>query len=255
LPGKQVSISLHAMGKALPRINPLLSYLGDAFHLLNQALATEPSQTVQRARLARSSSMHALGALHAAANTALWSQETKTKGEPTLARKYETLLCSFHPDDVLTDLELVTLHELELVAKILSAPGIAQARDYPHAERADLIEFERTPLKGFSHDVTTWPPEYAGAVLGMVNGFLGNFLRHRCGFDAERTEALFGTHLSSEDFYATKFDRHLLKELAVQQQRLLGNASFLSHMSGSRWKIPAQAFHIALLEDCWSQES
>jgi hypothetical protein len=89
----------------------------------------------------------------------------------------------------------------------------------------------------------------------MANGFLGDFFRERCGFDAERTEALFGTHLSSEDFYATKFDKHLLRELEVQQQRLLGNATFLSHMVSGRWKIPAEAFQIVFLEDCWPKNS
>jgi hypothetical protein len=239
------------MAKTLPRINPVLCYLGDAFHLLNEALDLDAEQSTPRARLARSSSQHSLAALHAAANTALWSEEVKLAGDSTLARKFERLLGICKPDEVLSDLELVQLHELELVGQMLNNPQIAQARDFPHPDREDLIEFARTPLKGFSHDVTTWPPEYGGAVLGMVNGFLGNFFRERCGLDRPRIEALLGTHLGSEDSYAARFDKPLLASLKAQEERLLQNAEFLKHMSGSRWKLPTHQFHVTLLHDCW----
>jgi hypothetical protein len=241
------------MAKTLPRINPVLCYLGDAFHLLNEALALDPQQSTLRAQFARSSSMHSLGALHAAANTALWSEEVKLSGDSTLARKFERLLGICKADDVLHDLELVQLHELELVGQMLNNPQVAQARDFPHPERQDLIEFERTPLKGFSHDVTTWPPEYAGAVLGLVNGFLGGFFRQRCGLDKARIEALLGTHLGSEDSYAARFDKPLLAHLKAQERRLLENTPFLKHMTGSRWKLSAKQFEVTLLEDCWTE--
>src|SRR5688572_1400825 len=88
----RLRILLGPMAKTLPRINPVLCYLGDAFHLLNEALVLAPEQSALRAQLARSSSMHSLAALHAAANTALWSEEVKLSGDSTLARKFERLL-------------------------------------------------------------------------------------------------------------------------------------------------------------------
>ena len=238
--------------KVLPRINPLLPCLGDAYHFLNEALDLPATETRGRARLSRASSMHALSALHAGANTALWSSEIAMPVEATLASKFERLLHDFQQNEVLKDVELVVLHELEILGGILHDPHVAQARDYPHPERKDLIEFERTPLKGFSHDITTWPPAYAGVVLGMVNGFLGRFFRERCECDAARVEALLGHHASSDTYYSAAFDPQVLRDLKAQEQRLLLNASFLLHMSSERWKIPSTDFQILLLDGCWA---
>ena len=225
--------------------------MADAFSFLNEALAADQSQTRRRARLARASSMHALSALHAAANTALWSAEATVPKGATLAQKFERVLHDLQPEEVLTDAEIVCLHELEIISQILNQPQVAQARDYPHPERDDLIEFDRTPFKCLSHDITTWPPVYAGVVLGMVNGFLGEFFLKRCKCSPERISALFGNHASSDTHYVVAFDRQLLKELKMQEQIILDNSDFIRHMASARWKIPTSHFVVSVLDGCW----
>jgi len=236
------------MSKALPRTNPVLTYLLDAYTWLNEALAVDKVQSQMRARLARASTVQALGALRAAANTALWSEEIHYPEDTSTAAKFERLLAEFQPDEVLQDTELAQLHELTLVEDLLRDPQVAQARDFPHPTRTDLIEFERTPLKCFSHDTTTCPPEYAGAVLGLVNGFVGSFFRKRCGCTLDRVEALFGTHLVSEDHHTATFGRQMLEDFRKQEQQLLANTAFMNHMASSRWKISPESFRLALLE-------
>lgn len=238
-----------AVAKILPRLNPFTAYLRDAFRLLNEALEPEAATTDRAGTLARSSSFHAISALHAAANTSLWSEDQQLYETATLAYKFEMYL-KIVSRQQLEDEEIVVLHELELAGQVLMNPQVAQARDFPHPERHNLIEFERTPLKKISYAASHWVPAYAGACLGLACAFLSRYYRERCGFGVEKVEILFGTHAHNDERYATGFDPGLMDSLRAERDRLLGCENFLAEMGSDRWRVAPEAFGLELFAGC-----
>ncbi|MGI8601542.1 MAG: hypothetical protein ACR2OZ_00925 [Verrucomicrobiales bacterium] len=237
------------MSKVLPRLNPFVPYLRDAYFLLNEALMHEAEDADFAGTLARSSTFHAVSALHAAANSSLWSEDQQLYETATLAYKFEMYLKIIVAQQ-LEDLEVATLHELEIVSQILVNPQVAQARDFPHPERTNLVEFERTPVKKISYDASHWVPAYAGASLGLAAGFLSRFYRERCGFDVDKLEILFGTHACNDDRYTLGFDDTLLRRLRDERDTLLANDYFLELMASPRWKVDASEFALELFDGC-----
>jgi hypothetical protein len=237
------------VSKILPRLNPFIPYLRDAYLLLNEALSHQAEQPEFAGTLSRSSTFHILAALHAAANSSLWSEDQQLYETATLAYKFEMYLRIIRGGQ-LDDVDIAILHELEIVSQILMNPQVAQARDFPHPEKKNLIEFERTPVKKMSHDASHWVPAYSGTCLGLGVSFLGRYYRGRCGFDCDKIEILFGTHAHNTDRYATGFDESLLRTLRDERDTLLTNEEFLELMASERYKVPAEDFALSLFDGC-----
>jgi hypothetical protein len=237
------------VSKILPRLNPFIPYLRDAYLLLNEALAQESEEPDFAGALSRSSTFHTLAAMHAAANSSLWSEDQQLYETATLAYKFEMYLRIIRGGQ-LDDIEIATLHELEIISQILMNPQVAQARDFPHPEKKNLIEFERTPVKKISHDASHWIPAYSGTCLGLAISFLSQYYRGRCGFDCDKIEILFGTHAYNLDRYATGFDESQLRTLRDERDTLLANDGFLELMASDRYKVQADAFALALFDGC-----
>ena len=179
----------------------------------------------------------------------MWSEDQQLYETATLAYKFEMYLRIVRRHE-LEDVEIATLHELEIVSQILGNPQVAQARDFPHPEKKNLIEFERTPIKKMSYDASHWVPAYGGACLGLAADFLTRFFRERCEFDPEKIEILFGTHAQSDERYATGFDESLLRALREERDNLIGNEDFLQLMASDRWKVDPSAFELGLFAGC-----
>ncbi len=243
------------MSKILPRLNPFVPYLLDAYALLNEALEAEQLGMAPRIvqRLARSSAMHTVGALHAAANSSLWSEDQAYYETATLAYKFDMYLRIVHkidPEDGLEDMEIATLHELEIASQALNNPQVAQGQHFEHPTKKNLIEFERTPLKKMSCETGNWIPLYSGCCLGLAVSFLDRFFVERCVYDPVKLEILFGTHASGEDRYATGFDTAQLTDLRTEVDRLLSREAFLTEMASARWKMDPADFDLALFDGC-----
>ncbi len=233
----------------LPQINPFVSCLLDAYWFLNEALAQAESDPGRAFALARASTMHTLAALHAAANSALRSEDQTTEGHATLAQKFDRYL-GIVKNRGLSDVDIAILHELEIVGGIVNDPQVAQARPFHDPQKPHLIEFDRTPLKKISHQSSHWIPAYAGCALGLASAFLSRFFRGECAMDAERLEILFGIHAQSSDAYTTAFDEGELAALSAARDRLLANQPFLRRMTSQRWCMNINDFELPLFDGC-----
>lgn len=233
----------------LPQLNPFISCLLDAFSFLNEALDEATSNPGRAFGLSRASTMHTLAALHAAANSALRFEDHPVMPTATLAEKFGTYLIIVR-ETGLTDGHRQVLAELSAVGDIVNNPQVAQAKPFPHPEKKNLIEFDRTPWKKISCQASHWIPAYAGCTLGLASGFLSSFFRGDCGLDAERLEILFGIHANSEDAYTTGFDEGELASLAAQRKRLMENESFLRRMTSERWLMQEADFQLTLFDGC-----
>ena len=112
------------------------------------------------------------------------------------------ILLSHRPlliETAVSDQDVKILDELERVGGIVNSPQVATAKHFPHPEKTNLIEFERTPLKKISHQSSHRVPAYAGCTLGLAAAFLSRFFREDCELDAERLEILFGIHANSDN--------------------------------------------------------
>lgn len=233
----------------LPQINPFISYLLDAFVFLNQALEQAEADPGRAFALARASTMHVIAATHAAANAALRSEDQPWEPHATLAEKFEKYLRIIKGFG-LRDADIAILHELEIVGSVINNPQVAQARLFPHPEKTNLIEFDRTPLKKISHQAAHWIPAYAGCALGLASAFLSRYFREDCGLDIDRLEILFGIHANSEDAYVTGFDESELAALNAARRTLLANPAFLRRMTSERWRMKTEDFRLSLFEGC-----
>jgi len=233
----------------LPQINPFISYLLDAFVFLNDSLEHAEADPGRAFAFARASTMHTLAALHAAANASLHAEDQSWEPTATLAEKFDRYL-QIMTREVLADADIAILHELELVSRIVNNPQVAQAHPVAHAEKSNLIEFDRTPLKKISHQAAHWIPAYAGCSLGLACAFLSRFYRLQCAFDTDRLEILFGIHACSPDSYTTAFDQGALTSLAAARCRLLANQAFMRRLSSPRWLMHPSDFALTLFDGC-----
>lgn len=233
----------------LPQLNPFISCLLDAFIFLNEALEKAAADPGRAFALARASTMHTLASLHAAANAALRFEDHPMMPTATLAEKYATYLIILHETGLRNE-DTAILHELEVVGFIVNNPQVAQAKPFPHPEKNNLIEFERTPLKKFSHQASHWIPAYAGCALGLACSFLSRFFRTECGLDVERLEILFGFHAHSPDAYTTAFDESELAALGAERRKLLENQAFIRRMTSERWMMREEDFQLTLFDGC-----
>jgi hypothetical protein len=233
----------------LPQINPFISYLLDAFVFLNEALGQAEADPGRAFALARASTMHTVAALQAASSACLRSEDQTWEPHATLAEKFDRYL-GILKNKGLKDADIAVLHELEVVGSIVNNPQVAQARHFPHPEKTNLIEFDRTPLKKISHQASHWIPAYAGCTLGLASEFLSRFFREECGLDAERLEILFGIHANSSEVYTTGFDEGELSALSAARQKLLSNQPFLRRMTSERWMMKASDFQLTLFDGC-----
>ncbi|MES2707803.1 MAG: hypothetical protein V4726_14520 [Verrucomicrobiota bacterium] len=233
----------------LPQLNPFISCLLDAFIFLNEALEKAAADPGRAFALARASTMHTLAALHAAANSALRFEDHPVMPSATLAEKFATYLIILHETGLRNE-DIVVLQELEIVGSIVNNPQVAQAKHFPHPEKTNLIEFDRTPFKKISHQASHWIPAYAGCALGLAASFLSRFFRGDCGLDVERLEILFGFHANSADAYTTAFDEGELAALGVERRKLLENQPFIRRMTSERWLMREEDFRLTLFDGC-----
>lgn len=233
----------------LPQINPFISYLLDAFVFLNSALEQAEADPGRAFAFARASTMHTVAALQAAANAGLHAEDQSWAPDHTLAQKFDRYL-HIMKHTGLQDADIAVLHELELVGRIVNNPQVAQARAFPHPEKTNLIEFERTPLKKISHQASHWIPAYAGCTLGLTSSFLSRFYRIQCELDIDRLEILFGIHARCSDSYTTGFDEGELSALATARRTLLANQPFIRRLTSERWQMKASDFALPLFEGC-----
>lgn len=233
----------------LPQLNPFISCLLDAFIFLNEALEKAEADPGRAFALARASTMHTLAALHAAANSGLRFEDHPVMPTATLAEKFATYLIIVKETGLRHE-DIAVLDELEIIGGIVNNPQVVQAKPFPHPEKTNLIEFDRTPLKKISHHATHWIPAYAGCALGLGCGFLSRFFREDCGLDAERLEILFGFHANSADVYTTAFDEGELATLGTERRRLLGNQNFIRRMTSERWLMKVSDFQLELFDGC-----
>ncbi len=235
--------------KLLPQINPFISYLLDAYVFLNEALSQAEADPGRAFALARASTMHTIAALHAAANACLRAEDETWDPLASLAQKYDRYLNIIRSVD-LDDVDIAILHELEVIGQIVNNPQVAQARAFPHPEKNNLIEFDRTALKKISHQASHWIPAYAGCALGLAASFLSRFFREDCRLDTDRLEILFGIHASSTEAYVTGFDEGELAALKTAQDTLLANVPFLRRMASERWQVKEADFRVTLFDGC-----
>ena len=233
----------------LPQINPFISYMLDAYVFLDEALDQAEADPGRAFALARASTMHTVGALQAAANASLRSEDQTWDPHATLAEKFDRYL-GIIKNAGLKDADIAVLHELEIVGSIVNNPQVARARPFPHPEKTNLIEFDRTPLKKISHQASHWIPAYAGCALALASEFLSRFFRDECGLDPDRLEILFGVHADSADVYTTGFDEVELAALSAARQRLLSNQPFLRRMTSERWGMKTSDFQLTLFDGC-----
>lgn len=228
-----------AMDKLMPRMNPFVRYLTDAYSLLNHALQLrDVSHPEITSMYCRASSMHAIATLHSAANSCIWSEDSPSSAKGELAEKFSRYLALTRKDgDSLAEIESALLGELAAIELILNHPSTAQARPFDHPEKDNLIEFERTPLKKISKESTNWIPDYAGCTLGMTVGFLNAYLLDHCAMDADKVDVVFGIHASSASGYSVGMEPSSLKRLAVEQDKLLRDSAFMETMRSERWKL------------------
>lgn len=233
----------------LPQLNPFIPCLLDAFTFLNESLESTVPNSRRGYALARASTMHTLAALHAAANSALRYEDQPMMPEARLSEKFSLYRIILNETAVSPD-DVTILDELERIGVIVNSPQVATARHFPHPEKSNLIEFERTPIKKISHQASHWVPAYAGCTLGLAAAFLSRFFRQDCELDEERLEILFGIHANSDDAYSTGFDEAELAALAAERDRLMGNRSFLDRMTSTRWLMQESDFRLLLFEGC-----
>ena len=233
----------------LPQLNPFIPCLLDAFIFMNESLEKAEADPGRAFGMARSSTMHTLAALQAAANSALRFEDHPMMPASTLAEKFSTYLIILKKTE-LGNRDTVVLQELEAVGLIVNNPQVVQARHFPHPEKTNLIEFNRTPLKKISHHAGHWIPAYAGCALGLASSFLSRFFREECGLDAERLEILFGIHANSPDAYTTGFDEAELAALAFERRKLLSNQRFIRRMTSERWLMREADFQLTLFDGC-----
>jgi hypothetical protein len=223
--------------RTLPTLNAFVPYLVDAYRLLNKAEESEVAE--DRTSLARSSTLHVIGALHAAANVGLWSQEDPDHYGSSLVRKFDRFLELRH-QDALPDGEIAILEELDAVDEVISRPQVAQARPFPHPSKTNLIEFERTGILKISRESSGWLPEYSACVLALACGFLDRFYLDYCRMDRDDLEVLFGMHSSSSAGYAAKVDPRMIEDFRRQSENLQGKSGFLERLGSPRWKVNAE---------------
>ena len=169
--------------------------------------------------------------------------------EASLSEKFSLYRIILNETAVSYD-DVMILDELERIGVIVNSPQVATAKHFPHPEKSNLIEFERTPIKKISHQASHWVPAYAGCTLGLAAAFLSRFFRQDCELDEERLEILFGIHANSDDAYSTGFDEAELAALAAERDRLMGNRSFLDRMTSTRWLMQESDFRLLLFEGC-----
>jgi len=220
--------------RTLPTLNAFLPYLADSYRLLNKAEESEIRE--DRTCLARSSTFHVIGALHAAANVGLWSQEDPDHYGSSLIRKFDRYLELRHRY-ALPDGEIAVLKELDAIDAVISRPQVARARAFPHPSKTNLIEFERTEILKISRESSGWLPEYSACVLALACGFLDRFYLDYCQMDRDDLEVLFGMHSSSSAGYAAKVDPRIIQDFRRQSEDLQGKSGLFDRLASPRWKV------------------
>ncbi|MGK0188371.1 MAG: hypothetical protein ACI9R3_004165 [Verrucomicrobiales bacterium] len=229
-------------------LNPFVNYLHDSYALLNLALHQHAFSSDNTTFLARSSAMHAIGAVHTVANTCLQSIASKIEGQPmpeTLVEKFSTYL-RLEKSSELDRLEVSLLEELETIGKMLALPQAAESYDFWRPSDDRVTDFARTPLKKIPCNITHWQTEFSGAVLGMAVSVIKRLLVDRCGHCASDLEKLFGMQFSTPDSHAVAFDEQLIESLRTEQEVLVNNTKFMERMASIRWKIRQNDFRIDL---------
>lgn len=238
------------MDKLLPRMNPFVRYLTDAYSLLNHALQLrDVSNPELTSMYCRASSMHAIASLHCVVNSCIWSEDAfdQHRNADIVEKFYRYLELVKGDDETLTETELAVLNELNIIDQVLNNPTMSQARSVDHPEKDNLIEFERTPLKKISRESTNWIPEYAGATLGLTVGFLNMFILDHCEMDPDKVEVLLGIHASSPSAYSVGMEKSSLQRLAVEEGKLLQDQTFVETMQSDRWKLQPSWFRCRIL--------
>ncbi|MEZ5328223.1 MAG: hypothetical protein R3F19_24525 [Verrucomicrobiales bacterium] len=229
-------------------LNPFANYLHDAYALLNLALNQHPFTRDNTTFLARSSAMHAVGAVHSVANTCLQSiagQLNDYHQPKTLVEKFGTYLRIKKNRD-LDQLEIALLEELQLVGELLSMPQAAKSYDCWRPSDDRVTDFARTPLKKIPSNITHWQSEFSGAVLGMAVHVIKRLLVFRCGHCSTDLEKLFGMQLTTSAAHSVAFDEELLESLLAEQEVLMNNEGFMGRMASIRWKIAKDDFRFQL---------
>lgn len=231
-------------------LNPFANYLHDSYALLNLALHQHAFSSDNTTFLARSSAMHAIGAVHAAANTCMQSiasELPQQEAQPeTLVEKFSTYLRIKKKGRELDRLDVALLEELEILGKILSLPQAAESHDFWRPSDDRVTDFARTPLKKIPHNITHWQTEFSGAVLGMAVCVIKRILIQRCGHCSSALEKLFGVQVSNQASHVIAFDEEMLESLRTEQEVLMNNTTFINRMKSVRWKIDKNDFRIDL---------
>jgi hypothetical protein len=233
--------------KILPVINPFLAYWADALTLLAEAVRA-PDQAAA-CRLARSSSFHVLGGLHAFANS-LVAEHLRAAADPEerglLRGKFERIL---HANGIAaTPVEdLALLIELDLLALTLNDPSAAQALDFPSDNNPRLIQFRRSPLKQINLEASGWVVEYAACVFALANRLLRRCALLHLGYERQVLEVVLGHHIHSEDHGEAVLEAARLEQLAAARAALEGAAGFLGNLAGPRWRLEAADFDVSFL--------
>ena len=227
-------------------LNPFANYLHDSYALLNLALNQHAFARDNTTFLARSSAMHAVGAVQAAAHTCLRSIDYNGHMHPkTLADKFDAYLRDRNKGE-LDQMEATVLQELEMVGKLLCSPQPAESYDFWRPSDDRVTDFERTPLKKIPGNITHWQPEFSGAVLGMAVSAIKRILLVRCGHCVGEMEKLFGMQLSTPNSHIVAFDEELLDALRTEQDVLVSNADFMQRMQSKRWRMRPSDFQLSL---------
>ena len=224
----------------MPRLNPFITYLHDAYALLNLALMQHPFNQDNVGFLARSSAMHSVAALRSAANSC-----SKERGN-SLLEKFNAYLRSTTRIG-LQAADIAVLQELEMIEQMLGVPNSTQAHPFPQSQNERLIEFDRTPLKKVSTNVTHWIPEYSGASIGLVVSILNSLFFDRGKMNSREFANLFGIHFTGPSrARIAVVDEELADGLRFEQEILLENKEFVERMISDRWKFEVSDFRLSM---------
>jgi hypothetical protein len=224
--------------------NPFVGLLGDALFLLNESYVAQVPHV--KFALARSSTCHSLGALHAAGNALLYYEEARDWMTGSLPRKFDRVF-ELKGLEALPESELEILQELDRVEAVLRNPQPVVAQTHPASEHPNRVEFDRTPLKLFNKECESWPPEYAACVLALALRFLNRLFEEHLMYEPSRTEVTLGNHVSKETSYGSYLDPARLEQIRVERMRLLANDRLMETLGTDRWLVLPEFFGIDFL--------
>jgi len=209
-------------------------------------LSENTDSKIEKPLLARASSMHAVSAMHSAANSLLERSGCMIEPKASLLRKFDHFIQK-QGVVALPEEDDAVLQELDELCDLLYFPGIARAEIGATETGNNRIEYQRTSLKKFNLEVIGWVPEYAACILILGNRFLYRLLYEYCEFDRDRIEVLLGHHESREDSYYVRVGQDQVGMIQKVASSLANTPRLKESLESPRWKLEAEMLEFQLL--------